>query len=117
MLNAMDTVIEPNRCEGVREVFLRIEGWAELELNHEGKEEERAGSKTLKKGQGIKAFEELQKGPCGCQWEAGRKAVHTAGERAEGEALESGNSGVLLGEIKKPLNVLAWERHCYHVYH
>ena len=39
-------------------------------------------------------------------------------ERGQREKpLESGNSGVLLGEIKKPLNVLAWERHCYHVYH
>lgn len=39
-------------------------------------------------------------------------------ERGQREKpLESGNSGVLLGEIKKPLNVLAWKRHCYHVYH
>ena len=39
-------------------------------------------------------------------------------ERAEGEALGVlGNSGILLGEIKKPLKVLAWERHCYNVYY
>lgn len=39
-------------------------------------------------------------------------------ERGQREKpLESGNSGVLQGDVKKPLNVLAWERHCYHVYH